>query len=346
MGSQGSEDLFNVAKNSRLVKGKKRFRRPEKSMAAMISRGIVDTVHRYTGVQPDTGAQSTAALPLTAFKARAQDCTLPVQHLASTKQATTWYTTTPEDTGRVYADLQLYKDMAISKMYHKAGQAWLSQLCHFSHNFAMRLKVAPDAWFLPLRNWGDSAVLVWPVLRRPFPGQNEFFWFEPVMDLVEPRLVSLLDLQEWSAVTFAWRSPLWQKINVQVAFDKVPCAIRRVTSESPRGLLEVAAQQGFWRLDLGFLSKLAKHLALDMSPASSLMQVLLRLVCSIKRCEHEDALVYLQKRLAENINSNRHAEDLLEVEELDSVLEPGDVKVMNQTKETAKRDVLEAKDSF
>ena len=85
--SQASEDSFNVCKNSRLTKGKKNFRRPEKSYAIVLSRQIADRVHDYLPVQSDAAIPHQAAcLPPSAFSSEASDCSLPVDELATTRQ--------------------------------------------------------------------------------------------------------------------------------------------------------------------------------------------------------------------------------------------------------------------
>ncbi len=65
--------------------------------------------------------------------------------------------------------------------------------------------------------------------------------------------------------------------------------------------------------------------AVDVPGGGSIIQVLLALVKHIKEVDDQAALACLQHRLADDL-STRHAEELLQVEELDEVLEAGDVK--------------------
>lgn len=53
MSSQCSEDAFNHMKNSKLVTGKRRFRRPEEVFAVCLARKVVDGIHRFRPVPND-----------------------------------------------------------------------------------------------------------------------------------------------------------------------------------------------------------------------------------------------------------------------------------------------------
>lgn len=345
MGSQASEDCFNAAKNSKLVKGKKRFRRPEKSFAVMISRGVAHRVHRYEKLQPDVAVPRSSALSVETFKANATTSSIDLSRVASTERSPPWPTCAPEDLGRAHADMQLARDILRTGDASKVGRAWLGQLCAHSHHLMLHKTGAPmSEWFQVLRNWGDSSVLVWPMIRHAFPG-NRRFWFEPVRDIIEPQLISFWDLDEWSAASFEWKSPLWQKINEPRTFAQLPFAIRRVSSGPPKRVLEVAAEKGFWRLGSTFLLQLARDLGVQVPGGPSLLQLLSSLVQSILNLDEWAAMEHLRHRLADFRSNNRHGHELLEVEELDGALETHDVKVMTQTKDEVKRDLQEAKDS-
>lgn len=144
--SQAPEDLCNAAKNSRLVKGKKRFRKVEQSYAAMVSRQVVDNTHRYIGIRPDVPAPASAALSKETFRAPPRSCSLDTSGLVSAKATPDWYTCTPDDYGRAHTDVQLLGDMHASGDFTKAPRTWLSKLCDASHRFVMRKKSEPDTW--------------------------------------------------------------------------------------------------------------------------------------------------------------------------------------------------------
>lgn len=336
---------LQCGENSKLVKAKKRFRRVEKSYAAMVSRGIAHRVHRYLELKPDVGAPATATLPRSVFKAGDKTCKLDVKPLASVKATPNWYTCTADDIGRGFADISVYHYLQAKKDYGKADMLWLSKLCDHSHTLILQEK-ATKLWWMPLRNWGDSSVLAWPMHRRTF-GKNKFFVFEPMTGLVAPHFITVCDLSEWLAVSYEWRSPHWQKANAPEVFATVPLAVRRITSEKKaRDVLVAAAEKGLWRLDATFLMTLARHLQLDLPGGPSLLQLLMALVRSILKVDDEECLAFLERRLAEHASSNRHAAELLEVEELDGVLESGDVKVLTDTKQQVKRQLNEAKAPF
>lgn len=342
--SQGSEDCFNHAKNSRLVKGKKRFRTPQKSWAAMLARRVPEAVHRYTALQPDVGVPATSVVQEGVFTARPQLCELKLDGLVSTSQRPKWYTCGAEDASRVHADVQLFRDMRSVGSAHLCETTWLGKLCCWQHAFVMR-KVGEDsrAWFWPLRHWGDSSVLVWPVTRRAFKN-SATVWFDLACGLKEPLLVTFADLDRWKVMSVQWRSPAWQFAQVPEAYRELPTAVRLVATGSETTILKLAAEKAFWRLDVSFLRSLARHIGLEVSPGASLLETCV--ACIRHGCTTTDlgAMQRLRSRLAMDDETIRNNAELLEVEELDQVFDRQDIKVINKAQEDAVRRLRETKD--
>eukprot|EP00974_Lingulodinium_polyedra_P044357 4255717-Lingulodinium_polyedra.AAC.1 len=84
-----AEVFFNFAKNHKLVKSKKKFRRPEKSFAASLSRRVVSTVHKYDSIPLEACAEGCARkLAPKCFKAVPKEATLPINDIVSIVQKT------------------------------------------------------------------------------------------------------------------------------------------------------------------------------------------------------------------------------------------------------------------
>ena len=55
--SQAAEDSFHRMKNAKLVKGKKRFRRPQKCMASVLATSMLSTVHRFEEIETSSAKE-------------------------------------------------------------------------------------------------------------------------------------------------------------------------------------------------------------------------------------------------------------------------------------------------
>jgi hypothetical protein len=150
--SQASEDLFNASKNHRLVKGKKRFRRPEKQYASMLAKGVPERVHRFTPIKPDTRADKSAALSQDAFVAKEDKCSVPVGDIVSSKPTPDFTTCGVENLCRSIVDLQVMRDLELGAGFHRFDACWLGGLCIWEHNLVLRKIGFPDSWVLPLNS--------------------------------------------------------------------------------------------------------------------------------------------------------------------------------------------------
>eukprot|EP00969_Alexandrium_andersonii_P288201 12741060-Alexandrium_andersonii.AAC.1 len=137
--SQASEDCFNVCKNSHMVKGKKQYRRPEKCYSIMLGRKVADKIHKYSPVDIDVALDSRSVqIHRDVFYPDEVACSLPVKDLVSTKQQPPWHTTTAADMGRVFADLQVLRDIANGALADSLEALWLSRLCSSRHKLLLK----------------------------------------------------------------------------------------------------------------------------------------------------------------------------------------------------------------
>jgi hypothetical protein len=334
--SQASEYLFNATKNHRLVKGKKRFRRPEKQYAAMLAKGVPERVHRFTPIKPDTRADKSAALSQDAFVANEDRCSVPVGDIVSSKQTPDFTTCGAENLCRSIVDLQVMRDLERGAGFQRFDACWLGGMCIWEHNLAMRKVGFEDSWVLPLNHWSDSGIYGWPIKREQFAGYEQFYYV-PQRGLRKQHLLSVTNLDEWLAVSFEWRSPAWQFVTVPDAYRVLAPAVRRVSCDPVEPLLKVAARRGFWKLDKAFLTQLAKHKGYVIPAGSNLMDVLLIIIKKVLACGDEEAMGYVKHRLAAaDAAKARMCKEILQIEDLDDVMDKQDIKVINQTQATSR----------
>jgi hypothetical protein len=325
--------MFNHAKNSFLVKGKTKFRRPEKSFGAILARKVIDRVHHYSAVEAAVPAPRTAALPQSAFVADPAHCTLPLAALSSAHQKPSWYSTGPEQLSRNQADLALFR-AAFDSQDHRlvAEKAWLGQFCDWTHQLVLRRDVpGGEQWLLALHHWGDSAALVWPCKRVAFPHHPGSFYYDVDTTLIEPQLICICQLTDWKATTFEFKSPCWQWFHMRESARVLPAAVRRVEVLPPGPLQEIAAKSGWWSLGASFINELASHLNIKVPGASSLFHTLFLMTRHILQCSEESALAYFKNRLASDDRSTAFGEELLELDEVDNILTNEDVRTFKET---------------
>ena len=124
--------------------------------------------------------------------------------------------------------------------------AWLGGFVNAKHK--VLLNHSGDQWSFGLHHYPDSAAMGWPASKDGAGGQ---MWFLPKDNVLQPEFVVVTDPRKSTACTFEWRCPVWQATH---GADKVklmnPVAIRASADGPVAALLEVAAHNSFWGLDV------------------------------------------------------------------------------------------------
>ena len=256
-----SENCFNAAKNAKLVKGKKKFRRPEKSYAAMIARRVESKVHKFQHVLADAPLQDAPPfLSKETFEADPSKCSLDLSHVVSTSCKTPWTTHGPDDVSRSVADLQMVVQLNHGPGFPRMEFAWIGEICDWTHHLAISKAGKPNEWYIPLRHYSDSAVLCAPTQKVVFPGSDHDYFFRTSSSPTEPLYITITSLDDWMAYSYTWRSPTWQRLSLTAVAAELLPAARRVAHSAAKKLTVVAAENCFWRLGRVFLAKIAAHL--------------------------------------------------------------------------------------
>jgi len=102
-----------------------------------------------------------------------------------------------------------------------------------------------EKWVLGQWHFPDSSNIVWPAKRRTNP-DGECFWFEPCTDRVRVKLVTLTNLDAL-AVTYEWRSWLWQLQQFDKKAWALGPAVRAFATGHPRAIKIIAALKAFFQ---------------------------------------------------------------------------------------------------
>lgn len=244
------------------------------------------------------GMSVSASLRLSkdSFHPSKQNRTLPLDQIASHSQSPSWWSPSAQHANTNIADLQLLLQSKARGSFRHADCAWLGCLCEAEHKIAIAVARPGGtlAWHFALGYLPGSCVVCWPAELCCFPGSS-FQWLRPLESLSRISLLAVLDAREMQAVSFEWRSPLWQ-------YDLVPgsrsmaLSIRAVVTGSPRSLLEVAASQAFWSLPLSTLSRLASHHKIGIPPGASLFEAAYALTQGVLGSSDMETVEIVHKR--------------------------------------------------
>ena len=186
--SQCVEDTFNDMKNSKQIKGKKKFRRPAKCMASVLARSVLSKVHSFDEVEVDCQPeQLTTVLPPNTFGPVWKDAPLPFKHIASNSQAAHWYSPGPGNWCTHYADMDVPNHCkGPPARYQEVGHLWLGEFVQPTHKLLIKHKHNNKLLF-PVHVFKDSVVMCLPaLLERKKSGKTVWLSFVPEYDFAEP----------------------------------------------------------------------------------------------------------------------------------------------------------------
>lgn len=347
--TQLAEDCFNVQKNNKHIRGKRRFRRPDKTMGAVLSRSVMSKTHRYAEVPADVPLkQRSSRLAKKSFICDPADASLPLHKISTTKATPEFYSPAAARWTQRDADLEVVQVANQESSWHMLGRLWMAELCRSSHR--LLLQRADGEWFFPKFVWNDSAVLGVRAIKSCFPGSEVAFW-TPDPSARYAFLV-VWDAAAWRAVRYTWRSPAWQAARCSAIVGRLPPAIRAfVTSEnSPEdSLLKVCAREGFFDLPRNVLLQLATFLEVTIPGGASLLDVVWALSTHLLGGDEASTLTVCGRRLAVLERQELWSEELEQMDEAIEVLDQNDRKKAKTLKSDLARcreETKEFKESF
>jgi hypothetical protein len=223
------KDCFNFQKNSKHVKGKKKFRRPEKCMGVILARKVLSKQHRYGELEVDSGISSRAIrLPAAAFQQPVNAGSMSMGQVVSTASKPSWYSPSAANYNQQQADLEVLRVAASTNSWDKLSTCWLGCFCQRKHKVLIKLH-GTSLWFFAAHHWPDSSVLAWPAVSGLMPGPGAAGsdqYFQPDLSVKKPVLLTMDSLEEWDAISYQWKSPAWQCARYPDAMDSMEPAVR------------------------------------------------------------------------------------------------------------------------
>ena len=136
--SQADEECFRYMKNSKVIKGKRRSRRPEKAMAVVLAKEVLSKVMKYKEVEVD-GLLPDRSVKLSkeAFQGLEKNNTLPFHEIVSTKENAPFYNPGAVNWSQPAADLPLIRAAFDERKWHHLQNAWISTFVQAKHRIIL-----------------------------------------------------------------------------------------------------------------------------------------------------------------------------------------------------------------
>ena len=263
LATQISEDVHNHQKNASVIKGKKKYRRPEKAMGAALARKVLTCKHHYREPCLDVPLpQKSLRLPKSHFVPQKGLLSMKFGDVASTSAKTSWYSPSPANWGQRDSDLELLR-VAKQKGFAVLDTSWLGSVI-VGHKLLIR-KLGEQQWWFPRLHHPDSSVLALPARTGVLPQSSMRWWGPDVVSIKAYAYLCVSDLHEWEAVHYEWRCPAWQRARCQ-AMSGEPGALLCFSSHGPRPLLQVMACATVWGGEASPLFKLGESVLEPREP--------------------------------------------------------------------------------
>jgi hypothetical protein len=219
----------------------------------------------------------------------------------------------------------------------KIPMAWLGCLMDIEHSIIVRKKSAqtpnPNDWFFPLMAISESACIFWRVDVQE-TADGKWFCTPDLCPNNMPILHAVWDLTSWECRMIAWRSPIGQMSCGKLTkahFQASGIRAEIVSNDLP--LMQAAAKNGFWHLDVSLVCRLAGVAGIEIPPGGTNFEKLLVVTMAVLQVPENDALTYLGNRLSVKTGSGAGIEDFLKLDDADLCLDEADRKEFVHEKE-------------
>lgn len=226
----------------------------------------------------------------------------------------------------------------------KLDDLWLSCLLDPMHRLIVRERQSPDKLLYCVGTMPGSCSFGWPMTQHDVPRTPDRSIFLPVKEATHMSVpIVLVNLDDWEAVAVTWRRPLWAHMMFERArgqWSQHSCmAFPTDGAADFKPLIKVAAEQGFWNMDLSSLTRLTKHFALDHGPTSTVFDLCWGLVRHVTGCEASVAVDLLKTRCVEQDASDECNTDfLLDLDDgLDALDESDKKELVDERSRRARR---------
>lgn len=326
------EDMFGVLRDLETRNQKSKSIGPAKQWLSLVQAKVLEEVHNYQAEQVQTGdIAQRGALPQSLFqpdRLAKEQLSLPSMTDIMGKRTWTSFDAT--------SSLAQASELALLLEAHRHDQwgtlASTAFLCQLLQPGLCVQK--SKRWYISMGPVEGLAALLWPLSCPPSTatsGQGLLRLQTEAVQIEDMAWAVVASLEDWVTLPCEWSSPVRVFIDKVRGGDGPEVCLRAVGPQVP--LLQMAAQQAFWKLPLTFLRQLAKHLGVQL-PDQTLPGVLLALM---KKCWPGADELALLSALAKRLpKANPHMDMLQQVAQED-LLSDDEGKAVEDIVEEAKK---------
>jgi hypothetical protein len=179
LSSQISEDCFNFMKNSKQLKGKKKFRRVQKCMASALTAKVLSQKHKYKELKVDQAKTlGKSRPPDDAFTPNKAKKSMDFHKLVSTSQTTEHYSPGADNWSVRVADLACLRVCRVRQDFELLSRVWLGTFARHNHHIVWK-KDSSESWYFPVTHFKDSAVMMVPAIFETvkYGGKTYLCWY-------------------------------------------------------------------------------------------------------------------------------------------------------------------------
>ena len=247
----------------------------------------------------------------------------------------------PYHTAKPLAQLAPIEDFALLAHLDKTGDfnpaksSWLCSLFGLAN--ANLLISSPGfeqgRWHLVFGTAGGSATLGLPFYKNAIGDKT--FW-KPG-NATEYKLIPIVNLDEWTATSFQFRSPLWYRITTG-RFPESSAPVMVQDDGAPEeGLVKHALRKGWWKAPISALRRFCKHRGVAFNNTDRVGPLLLKAAKHEwgEEFDEELALLILQARM---VSEDQALRLLCECEDAEDALDKSDQKELDTAKQAYKKE--------
>lgn len=289
--------------------------------SALLKGKVISERHHFQEIAPRSILETRdTGLPGQLFEKRNHKQTLALHEVMSFKAQPAWWTASPAALAAPFADLHMIRWC----LAREAGVSLLKTNVGFIVNGARVLLSyeGTNDWFFVLGHIADSCVVAVPALRETVPETNIEHWVPKQVD--QPSWLCVCEHEKWKAMSYTWRSPLWQYAATPGSrskpwkFSEVRAIPDEIDGQTVLPLMQLAAKRAFWTTGVTQLRSLAKIIGCSgrIPPKADLFAIVMTMVQFVLEVDEERAISIIEQRLGSmsELNFSSCAE-LMEVDE-------------------------------
>jgi hypothetical protein len=205
-----------------------------------------------------------------------------------------WYSPGPEGLMVPHCDLAMLAELESSGQLHLLQHAWLSKFFEIDNLLVRRIEYGAP-WHFVLAAPPDTCAIGWPA-KAVVLDDTDVQCFALDSSAASASWLAVSSLDDWEAMSFRWRCPLWQQLHHPRVFYKVQASSRAFTTSTVAPLLHTAARRAFGSFGITALRRISAHVGLALDAGMSLLDVLVALIMHVLKISENDALQYASAR--------------------------------------------------